>query len=274
MPTTQLANFDPSEAVEVYISSDGTHYGYQIFKSNGSIEIYADGTLMGRDRTGLQLFAVTNVGDPVYSTPAQGQLALYRGGNKLTSAPRGFVVVRISGDGSHWLAYQRGDLGGLGSLVMDGTVLLPSTATFPQDQFVLLSENGKHWSCYLQEVGSGKLLIGGVTRSTSPALQSPQITSSGHVAWVDNVDGSAHVDDRVSTFSSPASGVFINDDASHLLVMLRDGHGRHRPRSTERETLGNTVAPQAAPLSEERIGDSTAFRWGPHQSWCTAALVL
>ena len=218
----QVANTDPNEAVDVFISSDGTHYGYQVWKRNGSIEVYVDGTLYSRLPTGLQLFAMTNAGEPVYSAPAQGQSALYRGGNILASAPRGFVIVRVSGDGSHWLAYQRGDLGGNGSLVMDGKVLLPSPLSFPQDQFVLLSENGKHWSCYLQAVGTGNLLIDGVTRSSTPAILSLAITNSGHVAWVDSADGSTHVDDHMIPFPS-AFQVAINDDASHILVRLRDG---------------------------------------------------
>ena len=219
----QLANLDPTDGASVYLSGDGTHYGYRVNRSSGAADIYVDGKLYVSAPTGLLLFALTNSGEPVYSTFARSPDVLYRGGHMIAEAPRGFVIVRISGDGSHWLAYERSDGGGPGPLVLDGSVLLQATTSYPQDQFVLLSDNGKHWSCYLQEVGAGTLLIDGVTRSTSPGLQSPEITSSGHVAWVDNVDGSAHVDDRVISSPSPVFGVSINDDASHVLVVPRDG---------------------------------------------------
>lgn len=214
----------------VTLSPNGIHYGYTVLKlGSTAATIYVDGRLYRSAPGWLDLYAITNAGEPVYATAFSppSREDLYLGVKVIATAPRGFIVARVSGDGSHWLAYERRDISGAGQpgpLILDGQALLPSTDSFPQDQFIQLSENGRHWSCYLQDVGTGNLLIDGVSRSTASALGNLELTDSGHVAWVDNVDGSAHVDDRVIKFPSPgASRVYINDDASHALVIMQSG---------------------------------------------------
>ena len=74
----QLAN-TPNYVGALHLSSDGTHYGYQTYQSSGATDVYLDGKLYVSAPTGLQLFAVTNAGEPVDSTFARRPDAVQAG---------------------------------------------------------------------------------------------------------------------------------------------------------------------------------------------------
>lgn len=245
------------------LSHNGLHYAYVV--RNGDIENFYANTSNDLYIDDKKITSAVNLSGPKITDDGQHYFYITSddggriGGNLLKDDKEifrhdaGILGLWISGDGSRYFAELRNiDSNGnfVESLVRDGREIYKGSELSHK----VFSDNGEHYAyiyadreintqtdAYMQH-----LVVDGVAKYESISPDVYQITNSGNYAGKDIANRKVFVNDKEIPNKER---VFINDDASHILVgndegWLLDGKPVQLPNvsdSSDIEMVGNTI---------------------------------
>ncbi len=248
------------------LSHNGLHYAYVIrngntkdFYANTSNDLYIDGRKITSAQN-LGAPAITDDGQHYfYITSNSGGMiggVLFKDDIEIFRHSSGILGFWISGDGLKYFASLRNiDSSGnfVESLIMDGKEIYKGHEL--KDK--VFSNDGKHYAYVTSdfETRIQTLIVDGVVKRTSGALNLSQITNSGYYAVWDSVNKKVFISDKEIPVKGDLIRISINDNASHVLIYdngwLLDG----------KSVQFQNIKPEYV-IGDYEIVDNTVFVYG------------
>ena len=248
----------------ITLSQNGSHYAYSANDSgaptygSATDDFYIDGVKINVPDN-IQDFKITDDGQHYFYTTSKSSgssdNALVKDGQEILTSPMGIYQFWISTDGNSYLALSEIDSSNeTQALILNGKQIYLHSNSVINPGDLAFSANGQHYayeSYYDPNSSNFGLVVDGNFKFSPYNLNFLQINNSGDYAMSESNNitnkSQVYIDNKAFQTTTPNAKIFINQDASHYLIVdgnnwLLDGKATTAKNNLySAEINGNTV---------------------------------